>query len=158
MKTDFLLKPIGLVKRTDEGIHIHIDPPYRSALEELEHFSHIMIFGWIATGPFPEYRQVFQTNPPYAEGHTTGVFATRSPFRPNPILMTTCKLLRVDCVSGLLVVSDLDMFDNTPIIDIKAYFPVCDRVENSHIPTWLEGWPEWMPEEGIGLMPHELAS
>ena len=39
--------------------------------------------------------------------------------------------------------------------DLKAYFPVCDRVKESHIPEWLSDWPEWMPETGIGLEEHE---
>ena len=41
--------------------------------------------------------------------------------------------------------------DGTRIVDLKAYFPVCDRVQEAKIPQWLAGWPEWMPENGIGL-------
>jgi len=48
-------------------------------------------------------------------------------------------------------VSDIDAYDGTPIVDLKAYFPVCDRVKEATIPEWLSNWPEWMPEQGIGL-------
>jgi hypothetical protein len=41
--------------------------------------------------------------------------------------------------------------DGTWIIDLKAYFSVCDRVKHAAISPWLSGWPDWMPEEGIGL-------
>jgi tRNA (Thr-GGU) A37 N-methylase len=48
-------------------------------------------------------------------------------------------------------VADIDAYDGTPVIDLKAYFPVCDRVKEARIPAWLVDWPEWMPEEGLGL-------
>ncbi len=44
-----------------------------------------------------------------------------------------------------------DAYDGTPTVDLKAYLPVCDRVKEPSIPEWLSYWPEWMPEEGIGL-------
>ena len=47
--------------------------------------------------------------------------------------------------------ADIDAYDGTPIVDLKAYFPVCERVKEAHIPEWLADWPEWMPEEGLGL-------
>jgi len=79
------------------------------------------------------------------------VFATRAEYRPNPIAMTTCKILNVDEIMGIVKVADIDAYDDTPIVDLKAYFPVCDRVKRTRIPEWLSDWPEWMPEEGIGL-------
>jgi tRNA (Thr-GGU) A37 N-methylase len=65
--------------------------------------------------------------------------------------MTTCKILKIDEAKGTITVGDIDAFDGTPIVDLKAYFPVCDRVKNAEIPEWLSDWPEWMPEKGIGL-------
>ena len=59
-----------------------------------------------------------------------GVFATRSPFRPNPLGLTVVKLLAVeDSPEGkVLVVSGADMMDGTPIYDIKPYLPYVDSV------------------------------
>lgn len=156
MESTMKLKDIGQVKRNDEQVLVEIFPEFRSALIELDAFSHVIVFGWIDQEVFPGYREVLTTNPPYAAEHTSGVFATRSPFRPNPILTTVCKIEAVDVKNGWVKVNDLDMFDGTPILDLKAYFPVTDRVKDAFIPPWLEGWPEWYPEEGIGLMPHEL--
>jgi len=48
-------------------------------------------------------------------------------------------------------VQNIDALDGTPVIDLKAYFPVSDRVKDARLPDWLVGWPEWFPEEGLGL-------
>jgi tRNA (Thr-GGU) A37 N-methylase len=98
---------------------------------------------------------MLQTRPPYAEEHLTGIFATRSPYRPNPIAMTTCRVLGVDEATGVVEVANVDTFDGTKIVDLKGYFPVCDRVKDARIPEWLADWPEWMPDDGQGLQPWE---
>jgi tRNA-Thr(GGU) m(6)t(6)A37 methyltransferase TsaA len=151
----YQIHPIGHIRRNGKGIRLEISQPFRPALKELEHFSHVMVFWWANHVDDAESRRVLVCNPPYAQDHETGVFATRSPLRPNPIAMTTCKLLKVDEASGVVQVADIDALDGTPVVDLKAYFPVCDRVEHAHIPDWLAGWPEWMPENGIGLMEGE---
>jgi tRNA (Thr-GGU) A37 N-methylase len=110
-----------------------------------------MVFWWAEQEDEEYNRKTLQTEPPYAQGHITGVFACRSPYRPNPIAMTTCKILSVDEERGLVNIANIDAFDGTRIVDLKAYFPVCDRVKNAHIPEWLSDWPEWMPDDGIGL-------
>ncbi|MBN1248792.1 MAG: SAM-dependent methyltransferase, partial [Anaerolineae bacterium] len=132
-----------------------IAEPYRPAMKQLDHFSHVMVFWWAHGLDEEDYREMLQTDPPYAPGYISGVFATRAPYRPNPIAMTTCKILAMDEIRGTLTVADIDALDGTPIVDLKAYFPVCDRVRDATIPEWLEGWPEWMPDEGIGLEEYE---
>jgi tRNA-Thr(GGU) m(6)t(6)A37 methyltransferase TsaA len=151
----YRLQPIGKVCRNGSTICLEISEPFRPALKQLEHFSHLMVFWWADRFDNEESRNMLQSRPPYAQEHLTGVFATRAPYRPNPVAMTTCKLLGVDEQAGTLQVADIDAYDGTPIIDLKAYFPVCDRVENPYIPDWLSDWPEWMPEDGIGLEPWE---
>jgi tRNA (Thr-GGU) A37 N-methylase len=69
--------------------------------------------------------------------------------------MTTCPIVEVDEEAGRVTVANLDAFDGTHIVDLKAYFPVCDRVEDAHIPEWLADWPDWMPDEGIDLEAYE---
>ncbi|MBN1261610.1 MAG: SAM-dependent methyltransferase [Anaerolineae bacterium] len=147
----FIMYPIGKVQRGDDGIRLEIDEAYRPALAQLDQFSHVMVFWWADRFDNDDYRGMLQCEPPYAQGHVTGMFATRSPIRPNLIAMTTCKLEAVDEAAGVVRISDIDAVDGTPIVDLKAYFPVCDRVKDAYIPAWLEGWPEWMPENGIGL-------
>jgi len=87
-----------------------------------------------------------QTKPPYARGKLTGVFACRAEYRPNPIMMTTCRILEVNEEKGIVKIPWIDAHDGTPIVDLKAYFPVCERVKEPQIPEWLSNWPEWMSE------------
>jgi tRNA-Thr(GGU) m(6)t(6)A37 methyltransferase TsaA len=143
--------PIGHIRRNKKEIKLEIMERYKPALKQLEHFSHVNVFWWAHKHDNEKSRSALQCEPPYAKGKTTGIFATRAEYRPNPIAMTTCKIIKVDEAQGTITVSDIDAFDGTPIIDLKAYFPVCDRVKNARIPEWLSDWPEWMPEEGLGL-------
>lgn len=149
--TTYQMHAIGTVQREDGAVCLEIAAPYRPALLNLDRFSHVMVFWWPQHVDTEAYRGVLQVDPPYAAEHRSGVFATRSPVRPNPIAMTTCKLLGVDEAAGVVRVANIDAFDGTPIVDLKAYFPVCDRVRTAHIPPWLSDWPAWMPEDGIGL-------
>jgi tRNA (Thr-GGU) A37 N-methylase len=113
-----------------------------------------MVFWWADWFDNAEYREnpdLLQCRPPYAQEHVSGVFATRSPYRPNPIAMTTCKLLGVDEDQGRVWVADIDAVDGTWVVDLKAYFGACDRVQDAHLPPWLADWPEWMPANGVGL-------
>jgi tRNA-Thr(GGU) m(6)t(6)A37 methyltransferase TsaA len=149
-KKQFTLYPIGYIRRGD-STSLEIFEPFRPALKQLDHFSHVMVFWWADKHDNVKSRSILQTKPPYAEGKVTGVFATRAEYRPNPIAMTCCRIQGVDEEKGVVQVADIDAYDRTPLVDLKAYFPVCDRVEKATIPEWLSGWPEWMPEDGIGL-------
>jgi len=143
--------PIGYIRRSENRTYLKILEPFRPALRQLDHFSHVMVFWWVDKHDNDKSRSIMQTKPPYAKEILTGVFATRAEYRPNPIAMTTCKILKVDEENGIIQVADIDAYDGTPIVDLKAYFPVCDRVKEPRIPEWLSDWPEWMPEQGIGL-------
>ncbi len=149
------LHPIGHVRRTPQGIRLEIGKPFRPALKELDQFSHVVVVWWANQFDNEEGRSILQCKPPYAAGHLSGIFATRSPLRPNPIAVTICKLLGVDEETGTVQIANIDAVDGSPVVDLKAYFPVCDRVQEARLPGWLEGWPEWMPDEGIGLQPGE---
>jgi tRNA-Thr(GGU) m(6)t(6)A37 methyltransferase TsaA len=152
-KETFQIYPIGHVRRGEDNFRLEILEPFRPALKQLDQFSHVIVFWWADQQDNEESRTHLQTNPPYAPEHLTGVFATRAEYRPNPIAMTTCKILGLDEDAGVVQVGNIDAFDGTRIVDLKAYFPVCDRVKKAHIAKWLSdmGWPEWMPDEGIGL-------
>ena len=79
------------------------------------------------------------------------MFACRAEYRPNPIGVTVCPVIDVDEASGTVTVADIDAFDGTPIVDLKPYIGVTDRVRDVTTPPWFEDWPEWLPEEGLGL-------
>lgn len=149
------IEPIGVVRRDGKSIQINLEKQFAPGLTGLEHFTHVIVLWWAHGMDEEKYRKMLQTNPPYAPEHLTGVFATRAPYRPNPIAVTVCPIRKVDGETGVVEVTDIDAVDGTPVLDLKAYFPVCDRVRVASIPDWLSDWPEWMPDEGIGLQEYE---
>ncbi|MHA1171540.1 MAG: TrmO family methyltransferase domain-containing protein, partial [Candidatus Heimdallarchaeota archaeon] len=66
----------------------------------------------------------------------SGIFATRAPVRPNPIGLTTVKLLKIE--GNKIYIDRTDAFDNTPIIDIKPYLPNSDCILNTTLPDYFE--------------------
>lgn len=122
--------------REDSCIETHIifTPAYRvrEALRGIEDYSHL----WLLWGFHEAIRREGEESwsptvrPPRLGGNKRmGVFATRSPFRPNPIGLTSVKLLRVEETSDnglVLVVSGADLLDGTPIYDIKPYLAFSD--------------------------------
>jgi tRNA-Thr(GGU) m(6)t(6)A37 methyltransferase TsaA len=150
-KEVYEIHPIGYVRRPGNIIRLEILEAFRPALKQLNQFSHVLVLWWAHKHDNGKSRTKMQTEPPYARGHTTGVFACRAEYRPNPIAVTTCGLLSVDEESGFIEVGNIDAYDGTPIVDLKAYFPVCERVKQARLPAWLADWPEWFPEDGLGL-------
>lgn len=144
----------GLVEELRAAIVF--EPPYRvpEALRGIEGFSHLWLIwefsknrreGWSPT-----------VRPPRLGGNKRlGVFATRSPFRPNPIGLSCVKLEQVelDPPNGpVLVVSGADLVDGTPIFDIKPYIPYAD----CH-PEAAGGFAEAAPEGRLTVeIPPEL--
>lgn len=142
----FQLYPIGSVRSSGESFSLEIAAPYRPALKQLDQFSHVIVLWWADQCDSEEGRNMLQTRPPYAEEQLTGVFACRAPYRPNPIATTVCKIREVDEEQGLIRLEYIDADDGTPVVDLKAYFPVSDRVKNAQTPAWLSHWPEWVEE------------
>jgi tRNA-Thr(GGU) m(6)t(6)A37 methyltransferase TsaA len=109
---------------------IVFEPQYRNpdALRGLEGFSHI----WLIWGFFHTIRDTWapMVKPPRLGGNTRmGVFATRSPFRPNALGLSSVKLDGIELhpeLGPILHVSGADLMDNTPIYDIKPYLPYTD--------------------------------
>jgi tRNA-Thr(GGU) m(6)t(6)A37 methyltransferase TsaA len=148
----FRLAPIGQVKRDGGRIYLAIDEPYRPALKQLEHFGHLHVLWWFSRYEDQEHRSTLQSQPPYGDDvPLTGVFASRYPMRPNPIGLTTVQILGLDAEAGTVDVGNMDAFDGTPIVDLKPFIPVCDRVQETRVPEWIAHWPEWMAPGGMGL-------
>lgn len=105
--------------------HIVFEKEFRNkdALRGLEDFSHIWLIWVFSEAVREEWSPTVR--PPRLGGNTRmGVFATRSPFRPNPIGLSCVKLLRIE--GNELVVAGADLMDGTPILDIKPYLPFAD--------------------------------
>ena len=145
----FALNPIGIIE-VDENkglFRLQIKEPYRPALMGLGSCTHAIIFWWADKHDNLDDRSdSLVMDLPYAPGLKSGVFANRSQARPNPIAITTSYLLNVDEENGVIDLAYIDAFDGTPIVDIKPYLPMSDRVLSAEYPEWLEGFPASMEE------------
>jgi tRNA-Thr(GGU) m(6)t(6)A37 methyltransferase TsaA len=105
-------------------------------LDGIEDFSHLLVLYWPHLVE-PEGRTLMQGHPLGREDFPlVGIFATRSPMRPNPVLLTTVKL--VERHGNVLRVTGLDAVDGSPIIDIKPYTPGYHEVHDVRLPEWME--------------------
>ena len=144
----YQLHPIGYVRASDEEQRyiLEIAEPYRPALKQMDQFSHVMVFWWADKMDTKQYRNIMTTELPYAPGIEAGVFACRSEYRPNPIAVTTMAVLDVNVESGIVMLPWIDAIDGTPVIDLKPYIPISDRIRDYEVADWLAGWPEWMED------------
>lgn len=152
----YQLLPIGMVRASDENQHyyLQIDEPYRAGLKQLDQFSHVMIFWWADRMDTEKYRSIMTTQLPYAPGVEAGVFACRSEYRPNPIAVTLMALISIDLENGIVVLPWIDAFDGTPVLDLKPYIPISDRIRDYKVADWLADWPEWMEDAAAYFAEH----
>lgn len=113
------LKIIGVVKKANKTSEIEIFPEYISGLDAIEDYPKIMILFWMHLQDDEQGRTKLTTSRrrEKKEGYR-GVFATHSPYRPNPIGVTVVDLVKVE--ERRLFVKGLDAYEGTPIIDIKS--------------------------------------
>ena len=149
IRNDFPTK-FGLPRQSGlvEGLRsmVVFEPEFRvpEALRGLEGFSHLWLIWQFHRAQREEWSPTVR--PPRLGGNTrVGVFATRSPFRPNPIGLSCVRLEEIRRVEGLgqvLVVSGADMMDGTPVLDIKPYLPYADCHPEARGGFAQEAWRE----------------
>lgn len=106
---------------------VDVDPAYAAGLEGLEHFSHLMLLYWMDAAR----RDLLRQTPRHLDA-PRGVFALRSPLRPNPIALSVVELVRIE--GTRLTVRGIDARDGTPLLDIKPYFASTDSVPHARRP------------------------
>ena len=132
----FSVHPIGRVQVTEDGTRIVLDKKYEPGLLGLNGYSHLLMFWWFDMNDTPQKRSILQVHPMgNRENPLTGVFATRSPARPNLIALTLCRILSVK--GNVIEIEKTDAFDGTPVLDIKPFIPGYDSVEGASVPKWL---------------------
>ena len=99
---------------------VHVDPAFQAGLQGIEGFSHLILVYWLHLAAAPEL--VF--TPPF-DDRPRGVFATRSPRRPNPIGVSVVAFGGIEA-PGILQVRYLDCVNDTPLLDIKPYLRTTD--------------------------------
>lgn len=107
-----------------------VDQAYRRGLDGLDGVSHIVILTWLHRSP----RDLIVQKPRQAEA-ARGVFALRSPARPNPIGLHVARLVALDAGTGVLCLDAIDVLDGTPVIDIKPYLPSVDAFPDAARPA-----------------------
>ncbi len=179
MSEPYLVRPIGFARSpfrekveaprqavaSDGALgRIELLPEHEHALEDLASFERLWVIFWfhqVPGGPSPS-----KVLPPRSD-HKRGVFATRSPHRPNPIGLSAVRLERIE---GCVVhIRDLDLIDGTPILDLKPYIPYADAFPEANAgwldaprgdpkPAWdvtfgcvAEAQLAWLAEQDLGV-------
>ena len=135
---EIIIKPIGIIHspyKNAKGIPIQgkfkdqaeafaeIDKKYQTGLKDLDGFSHaILIYH------FHNQKKEKLSAQPYLEKQEHGIFAIRSPYRPNRIGFSIVKIKKI--IDNKLYFTEVDVFDGTPLIDIKPYVEYFDKREN----------------------------
>ena len=145
MEKEITLKPIGVIHtpyKEPKGIPIQgvfergvtgtveLFSEYREGLKDIDGFSHIILIYY-----FNRSREERLVGTPFLEDETRGIFAIRSPMRPNHIGFSIVKLESVE--NNVIAFSEVDMLDSTPLLDIKPYVSYFDSRENVRN-GWLE--------------------
>ena len=160
-----VLRPIGVIhtpyqagrfapeqplERTEGEARIELLPEYEQALADLAKFSHLYVLYYLHLGA-GEWGPVVA--PPWAQGKRVGLFASRSPARPNRLGLSIVRLREVQ--GATLVTDPLDVYDGTPLLDVKPYFKGLDcRPEANN------GWVDELHEpdhllEHLRGLPHD---
>ena len=135
LKADTRHQPDPLSGEVNE-IHMEPLPNVQLALQDLDGFSHIWLVWHFHLNPGWRPRVM----PPRGPAQRRGVFATRSPHRPNPIGITAVEWL--EGKGSILTVGPLDLVDGTPILDIKPYLPKVDSIPNA-TNGWTDSLDAW---------------
>jgi tRNA (adenine37-N6)-methyltransferase len=164
--SEIVLKPVGVIKseikepvlRADgEGITLNeklkhvkaeqikirtmtsvivVNPFLEELLDDIEGYSHLMVLYWAHKVP-AESRRLTKVHPMgLKEIPPKGIFATCSPARPNPVLVTVVRLLERD--ENILKIQGLEAIDGSPVIDIKPFVQGYHGAENPKTPEWME--------------------
>ncbi|MBI4755625.1 MAG: tRNA (N6-threonylcarbamoyladenosine(37)-N6)-methyltransferase TrmO [Betaproteobacteria bacterium] len=114
----YTISPVGWVRKTEGKTFIVIDKRYQPALMGVEELRSIWVLYWFDRNDSPAGRSILQVHPRGdRERPVRGVFATRSPFRPNLIALSHVRVLSVR--DNVIEIDDIDAFADTPVLDLK---------------------------------------
>ncbi len=125
---------------TDQGwggvaSEIVLDESLTAGLDGIEAFSHVMVLFWMHRAAEAEPVRMRRRPQGREDMPELGIFAQRARHRPNPIGITTVKLLSRQ--GNRLTVQGLDAINGTPVLDIKPYVPAYDAAESPRVPEWI---------------------
>jgi tRNA-Thr(GGU) m(6)t(6)A37 methyltransferase TsaA len=139
------LTPIGTVHNsvTEEVVtgwgdvisEVVLEEALAPGLHGLEQFSHATIIFYMHQAQFHQATDLQRRPRGREDMPLLGIFAQRPKLHPNPIGITAVEIVEV--AGNILRVKGLDAISGTPVLDIKPYFPIFDRVENARTPEWV---------------------
>ncbi len=139
-------QPIGMVRSpVTEGVdcgwgavvsEIHVERELADGLVGLESFSHIVVVFHMHQSTWKPDADLVRRPQGRADMPALGIFAQRAKHRPNPLGVTSVRLLSV--ADNVLRVQGLDAIDGTPVLDIKPYFRQFDEASDVHGPSWVD--------------------
>ncbi|MEN8211012.1 MAG: tRNA (N6-threonylcarbamoyladenosine(37)-N6)-methyltransferase TrmO, partial [Thermodesulfobacteriota bacterium] len=124
--------PYQPVEDDEQEFSIIVDPQFTKGLYELDRFNYLMLFYHIH---LLEKEVKMVVEPSWSHGKKVGLFASRSPVRPNPIGLSIVRIKQIN--DNTIFTSGLDVFDKTPLLDIKPYIKDLDSKEDSNY-GWLD--------------------
>ncbi len=140
---EYKVTPIGKINVGKDGTFIELDGKYIPALKALDGFSHLSVIWWFSEFDSDEMRGILESPRPYKNApEVMGIFATRSPIRPNPLALTAVEVIEIDHAKGIIRIAYIDANDGSPLLDIKPYTPSIDRIETPGVPPWCAHWPK----------------
>ncbi len=114
----YTVYPIGWVRKAEGKTTIVIDKQYKPALMGVEDLTEIWVLYWFDRNDTPRQRSILQVHPRGNPANPLrGVFATRSPVRPNLIALSRCKILSVE--DNVIEIDQIDALPDTPVLDLK---------------------------------------
>lgn len=122
-------KNMNAARETGRAASVEIYHPFRPGLAGLAGYSHICLLTW-----FDRSQRNLIVQKPRHAAESKGVFALRSPVRPNPIGLHVARLVSVDEVTGTVHLEAIDALDGTPVIAIKPYFASTDAIPDEGAP------------------------
>jgi tRNA-Thr(GGU) m(6)t(6)A37 methyltransferase TsaA len=138
MQERFEIFPVGSIKKAGGKTFVHIHEPYKDGLLGLGQFSHILVFFWFHKNDNREGRSALRVHPRGNRNNPlTGVFATRSPVRPNLLGIAACRVVSIQ--GPVIEVDKIDAFHGTPVIDIKPCLSPGDVEVNLKVAEWVHG-------------------
>lgn len=121
----YYVNPIGRIRVRGEEMWIQLDQKLTAALKALDGFSHLNVLWWFSDSDNEEMRSVLETPQPYKGApETMGIFATRSPIRPNPIALTAVEVLHIDYEAGVIRIAYIDANDVYLYLTLSPIPPV----------------------------------
>ena len=117
--------------------YITLRPEFTDGLEDLEGFDRVWLIYWFHRASAARMSVI-----PYRDTLSHGLFATRVPARPNTIGLSCVRLLNIE--GNILRLAEVDILDNTPLLDIKPYVPLYDNY-----PVQRCGWLDTVPDSPV---------